>query len=79
MAKTTAESQRWKEFNSFESKDHNTRTRDRLKEQLNSNTWEIAMDRDAEMHARQQSYGLAQTQKHYSWKVPEIEQINRHF
>lgn len=79
VGQITAEAERWKEFNSFEPRDHNTKTKERLREQINSNTWEIALNRDAEMHARQQSYGLAQTQKHYSWKVPEIEQINRHF
>lgn len=76
---TTAEAERWKEYNSYEQRDHNTKTKERMREQFNSETWEIALKRDAEMHARNQSYGLSQTQKHFSWKVPEIEQINRHF
>ena len=74
-----AEAERWKEYNSYEARDHNAKTRERLREQFNSNTWEIALNREAEIGARAESYGLPQSQKHYSWKVPEIEQINRHF
>jgi len=40
---TTAEAERWKEYNSYEATDHNTKTKDRQREQFNSNTWEIAL------------------------------------
>lgn len=77
---TTAEAERWKEYNSYENKDHNQKTREKLREQINNATHDIAVRRDAELDARRQNFaGYANTQKHYSWKVPEIEQINRNF
>jgi hypothetical protein len=54
---TTAEAERWKEFNSYETRDHNQKTRERLREQINSATWEIALKRDAEIEARKKTYG----------------------
>ena len=59
--KTTAEAERWKEFNSFESKDHNTKTRDKLREEINNATHEIAVRRQAEMDARSKNFGNAYT------------------
>ena len=35
---TTAEAERWKEFNSYENRDHNQKTRERLREEINNAT-----------------------------------------
>ena len=75
---TAAEAERWKEFNSYEPKNHKQKIREKLREQLNNASHELAARRQAEIFARKENYGSA-TQKHYSWKVPEIEQINRNF
>lgn len=73
LALTTAEAERWKEFNSYEPRNHNQKVKEKLREQLNNASHELAVRREAEIFARRQNYGFAHTQKHYSWKVPEIE------
>lgn len=35
---TTAEAERWKEFNSYENRDHNQKTRERMREEINNAT-----------------------------------------
>lgn len=61
-------------------RDHNTKVKQRIRDQLNSDTWELATKRDAEMYARSEQVALGNPRhKNFSWKVPEIEQIDRHF
>lgn len=38
IVQTTAEAERWKEFNSYEDRDHNMKTRERLREEINNAT-----------------------------------------
>ena len=77
---TTAEAQRWKEFNSYEMRDFRQKQREALKAEINNISHKIASAREAQGKASAggSTYGgFATTQA--SWKVPEIEQINRNF
>lgn len=49
---TTAEAERWKEFNSYEPRNHNQKVREKLREQLNNASHELAARRQAEIFAR---------------------------
>jgi hypothetical protein len=44
---TTAEAQRWKEYNSYEAKDHKNLTKEALKAEINNITHKIASAREA--------------------------------
>jgi hypothetical protein len=48
----TAEAERWKEFNSYELNNHNIRTRDRIKGEINNMSYELANQRENDMNAR---------------------------
>ena len=48
----TAEAERWKEFNSYELENHNIRTRDKIKNEINNMSYELANHREDEMHAK---------------------------
>ena len=86
----TAEAQRWKEFNSYAPRDHNTRTKERIRSEFNSDIWELALKREAEIRARkrqeaQGSEGGIVTpatggfDEGFSWKLREVEQVTRNF
>ena len=80
---TTAEAQRWKEFNSYEMRDFRQKQREALKNEINNISHKIASAREAQLKASQgggaTTYGGFGTTTMASWKVPEIEQINRNF
>ena len=42
----TAEAERWKEFNSYELINHNNKTRDRIKGEINNMSYELAQSRE---------------------------------
>ena len=49
---TAAEAERWKEYNSYEPRHHNQKIREKLREQLNNASHELAVRRQAEIFAR---------------------------
>ena len=77
---TMAESQRWKEFNNYETKDHQFRTKEALKQEINNIYYRIALARDAQLtNKKMATVDVDPSSTLASWKVPDIEQSARFF
>jgi isochorismate synthase EntC len=71
---TTAEAQRWKEYNNYEMKDHKNLTKEALKMEINNMTHKIALAREAKLKATAgTTYGAFNMTSYGNWKAPEIE------
>lgn len=75
----TAEAERWKEYNSYELRDHKNKTKERLKDEINNISHRIATQRAAVMNATTYGKKGMSSTNYGDWKAPEIEQINRNF
>ncbi|MFN9903871.1 MAG: hypothetical protein ACK55Z_34870, partial [bacterium] len=53
---TTAEAQRWKEFNSFEEKNHRNLTKEALKREINDITYRISSAREKKSQNSNKTY-----------------------
>lgn len=53
---TTAEAERWKEFNSYEEKNHRNLTRDALKREINDISYRIASAREKKSQQSNKTY-----------------------
>jgi hypothetical protein len=53
---TTAEVERWKEFNSYEEKNHRNLTRDALKREINDISYRIASAREKKSQQSNKTY-----------------------
>jgi hypothetical protein len=77
---TTAEEQRWKEFNSYERRDHNLRKKEAVRGEINDIYYKIALERQkriGEAAATLSNMDAASTAS--GWKVPDIEATARYF
>ena len=76
---TTAESQRWKEFNSYERRDHNLRKKEAVRGEINDIYYKIALERQQRLGESKSSKVDQMNTTEASWKVPDIEATSRYF
>ena len=72
---TTAEDQRWKEFNNYERRDHNLRKKEAVRGEINDIYYKIALERQKRLGVSTKDPMATDA----SWKVPDIEATSRYF
>ena len=76
LQKSNAETGAWKYFNTYEKVDMKKRQKDVLKDEILSIAVRIAKAREAKKNMK---YNAETGVLEGTWKVPEVENMNRHF
>lgn len=76
VRKTNGETSGWKFFNSFEKQDMKKKQKEVLKDEILSIAMRIAKAREAK---KNMAYNADTGTLEGTWKVPEVEAMNRHF